>query len=103
MSEKILNKINERSAVVGVIGLGYVGLPLAVEFASAGLSAIGFDLDKSRVDSINAGRSYIPDVPTEAAASLVSSGKLSASTDFAKLANTDAVIICVPTPLRKTK
>ena len=103
MSEKILNKIDERRAVVGVIGLGYVGLPLAVEFASARLEAIGFDLDKSRVDSINAGRSYIPDVPIEAVASLVKSGKLSASTDFAKLADTDAVIICVPTPLRKTK
>jgi UDP-N-acetyl-D-glucosamine dehydrogenase len=103
MTEKMLTKINERRAVVGVIGLGYVGLPLAVEFASAGLNAIGFDLDQSRVDSINAGRSYIPDVPTEIVASLVGSGKLSASTDFANLAKTDAVIICVPTPLRKTK
>ncbi|HXU36062.1 MAG TPA: nucleotide sugar dehydrogenase [Blastocatellia bacterium] len=103
MSEKILNKLNERRAVVGVIGLGYVGLPLAVEFATAGLSVIGFDLDQSRVDAINAGRSYIPDVPTENVGSLVKSGKLAASTDFANLAKTDAVIICVPTPLRKTK
>lgn len=103
MSEKILNKLNERRAVVGVIGLGYVGLPLAVEFASAGLSVIGFDLDQSRVDAINGGRSYIPDVPTENVGSLVKSGKLAASTEFANLAKTDAVIICVPTPLRKTK
>ena len=103
MSEKILNRLNERRAVVGVIGLGYVGLPLAVEFASAGLSVIGFDLDQSRVDAINAGRSYIPDVPTENVGSLVKSGKLAASTEFANLAKTDAVIICVPTPLRKTK
>lgn len=103
MSEKILNKLNERRAVVGVIGLGYVGLPLAVEFASAGLSVIGFDLDQSRVDAINAGRSYIPDVPTENVGSLVKDGKLAASTEFANLAKTDAVIICVPTPLRKTK
>lgn len=103
MSEKILNKLNERRAVVGVIGLGYVGLPLAVEFASAGLSVIGFDLDQSRVDAINDGRSYIPDVPTENVGSLVKSGKLAASTEFANLAKTDAVIICVPTPLRKTK
>lgn len=103
MSEKLISKINERRAVVGVIGLGYVGLPLAVEFASAGLKAIGFDLDQSRVDSINAGRSYIPDVPTEVVASLISNGKLSASTDFSNLSKTDAVIICVPTPLRKTK
>jgi UDP-N-acetyl-D-glucosamine dehydrogenase len=103
MSEKILNKLNERRAVVAVIGLGYVGLPLAVEFAGAGLSVIGFDLDQSRVDAINGGRSYIPDVPTEKVDSLVKSGKLSASTEFANLAKTDAVIICVPTPLRKTK
>lgn len=103
MSETILNKLNERRAIVGVIGLGYVGLPLAVEFASAGLQAIGFDLDESRVDSINAGRSYIPDVPTDAVGKLVSSGKLSASIEFENLAKTDVVIICVPTPLRKTK
>lgn len=103
MSEKFLNKLNERRAVVGVIGLGYVGLPLAVEFASAGLSVIGFDLDQSRVDAINSGRSYIPDVPTENVGSLVKSGKLAASTEFANLEKTDAVIICVPTPLRKTK
>src|SRR5258706_4135041 len=103
MSEKILNKLNERRAVVGVIGLGYVGLPLAVEFASAGLGVIGFDLDQSRVDAINGGRSYIPDVPTENVGSLVKTGKLAASTEFANLAKTDAVIICVPTPLRKTK
>lgn len=103
MSEKILSKLNDRRAVVGVIGLGYVGLPLAVEFASAGLSVIGFDLDQSRVEAINGGRSYIPDVPTENVDSLVKSGKLAASTEFANLAKTDAVIICVPTPLRKTK
>src|SRR6266404_1849718 len=103
MSEKILNKLNERHAIVGVIGLGYVGLPLAVEFASAGLNVIGFDLDQSRVDAINGGRSYIPDVQTELVASLVKVGKLSASTEFSNLAKTDAVVICVPTPLRKTK
>jgi UDP-N-acetyl-D-glucosamine dehydrogenase len=88
---------------VGVIGLGYVGLPLAVEFANGSMTAIGFDLDEGRVSEINAGRSYIPDVPTDHVASLVESGKLSATTDFGKLDQTDAVIICVPTPLRKTK
>jgi UDP-N-acetyl-D-glucosamine dehydrogenase len=103
MNAELLNKINERRAVVGVIGLGYVGLPLAVEFARGGLRAIGFDLDGSRVATINAGRSYIPDVPTELVASLVEGKMLSATTDFAELAKTDAVIICVPTPLRKTK
>jgi UDP-N-acetyl-D-glucosamine dehydrogenase len=103
MSIELLNKLTERRAVVGVIGLGYVGLPLAVEFARGGLKVIGFDLDRSRVDTINEGRSYIPDVPTEMVAALVEQGKLSAATDFSHLSETDAVIICVPTPLRKTK
>ena len=103
MSIELLNKLTERRAVVGVIGLGYVGLPLAVEFARGGLKVIGFDLDRSRVDTINEGRSYIPDVPTEMVGALVEQGKLSAATDFSHLSETDAVIICVPTPLRKTK
>lgn len=103
MSDEILKKLIERRAIVGVIGLGYVGLPLAVEFARAGLKAIGFDLDQSRVDQINNGRSYIPDVPTEMVGALVEQGKLSAASDFSHLSETDAVIICVPTPLRKTK
>lgn len=103
MSAELLSKIIERRAVIGVIGLGYVGLPLAVEFARGGLRAVGFDLDQSRVDTINEGRSYIPDVPTEMVQTLVERGKLSATTDFSNLAEADAVIICVPTPLRKTK
>jgi len=103
MSNDLLNKLNERRAVVGVIGLGYVGLPLAAEFAGAGLKAIGFDLDESRVATINSGRSYIPDVATGTIKSLVERGKLKATCDFSHLSETDAVIICVPTPLRKTK
>jgi UDP-N-acetyl-D-glucosamine dehydrogenase len=103
MSNDLLNKLNERRAVVGVIGLGYVGLPLAAEFAGAGLKVIGFDLDESRVATINSGRSYIPDVATGTIKSLVEQGKLKASCDFSHLSETDAVIICVPTPLRKTK
>jgi UDP-N-acetyl-D-glucosamine dehydrogenase len=103
MSNDLLNKLTERRAVVGVIGLGYVGLPLAAEFAGAGLKAIGFDLDESRVATINSGRSYIPDVATGTIKSLVEQGKLKATRDFSHLSETDAVIICVPTPLRKTK
>src|SRR5215467_7431618 len=103
MSAELLSKIIERRAVVGVIGLGYVGLPLAVEFSRGGFNTIGFEVDQSRIDTINAGRSYIPDVPTEMVRSLVERGKLSATRDFSKLRETDAVIICVPTPLRKTK
>jgi len=103
MSKDLLNKLTERRAVVGVIGLGYVGLPLAAEFAGAGLKAIGFDLDESRVATINSGRSYIPDVATGTIKGLVEQGKLKATRDFSHLSETDAVIICVPTPLRKTK
>jgi UDP-N-acetyl-D-glucosamine dehydrogenase len=103
MSSQLLEKIGERRAVVGVIGLGYVGLPLAVEFAHKSLKAIGFDVDSKRVAEINSGRSYIPDVPTDMVASLVERGNLSATTDFGRLSEVDAVIICVPTPLRKTK
>jgi UDP-N-acetyl-D-glucosamine dehydrogenase len=103
MSDELLKKISERRATVGVIGLGYVGLPLAVEFGRGGLRAIGFDVDAARVANVNAGRSHIPDVPTEQVAALVTHGKLEATTDFSKLAETDAVVICVPTPLRKTK
>jgi UDP-N-acetyl-D-glucosamine dehydrogenase len=88
---------------VGIIGLGYVGLPLAVEFAKAGLRVTGIDIDTEKVKAIKAGRSYIQDVPSNEVASLVKAGRLTASDDFRVLAELDAVSICVPTPLRKTK
>jgi UDP-N-acetyl-D-glucosamine dehydrogenase len=88
---------------VAVIGLGYVGLPLSVEFATAGLNVVGLDVDERKVQSILARESYIPDVETSEIARLVDAGNLSASTDFSLLANADAIIIAVPTPLRKTK
>jgi UDP-N-acetyl-D-glucosamine dehydrogenase len=103
MSVDLQNRIADRRAVVGVIGLGYVGLPLAVEFAGAGHRVIGFDVDAPRTEVISRGVSYIPDVATESVKALVETGHLSATTDFSKLKETDAVIICVPTPLRKTK
>jgi UDP-N-acetyl-D-mannosaminuronate dehydrogenase len=103
MSIDLQNKITERQTVVGVIGLGYVGLPLAVEFAGAGHRVIGFDVDTPRTEVINSGVSYIPDVPTESVKALVEKGSLSATSDFSQLVETDVVIICVPTPLRKTK
>jgi len=86
-----------------VIGLGYVGLPLAVEFARSGLSVIGFDLDARKVTEVQAGRSYIPDVATEDVARLRAAGLLEATTDFSLVSTLDTVNICVPTPLRKTK
>src|SRR5882672_3652961 len=97
------DRIRTRSARVGVIGLGYVGLPLAVEFARAGFTVTGFDVDGSKIAQINAGRSYIPDVTETDLAAEVRAGKLSATTDMSQLGEMDAVDICVPTPLRKTK
>ena len=96
-------KIQKGQATVGTLGLGYVGLPLSVEFASAGLKVTGFDLSESKVAAVNRGESYIKDVPSERVKSLVAEGRLRASTDFAGLADCDAIVICVPTPLGKTK
>jgi UDP-N-acetyl-D-glucosamine dehydrogenase len=97
------DKIRAKTARVGIVGLGYVGLPLAVEYASAGYSVVGIDLQPAKVDSINRGESYIQDVPTEEIRSLVASGKLTATADFSVISTLDTVNICVPTPLRKTK
>src|SRR5688572_24847956 len=95
--------ITEKRAQVGVIGLGYVGLPLLVEFASKGFKATGFEVDEKKTAQINSGHSYIGDVSSELVKRLVDSQHLTATTDFARLGNCDALIICVPTPLRKTK
>ena len=96
-------RIRGGEARVGTMGLGYVGLPLSVEFASAGLTVTGFDLSGGKVGSVNRGESYIKDVTSDRLAPLVRSGRLRATTDFAELASCDAIIICVPTPLGKTK
>jgi len=96
-------RIRTRKARVGVVGLGYVGLPLGVEFAHAGFRVTGIDVTASKVDRVNAGDSYVLDVPSATLAPLVSAGKLEATTDFAVIAQLDTVDICVPTPLRKSK
>ena len=96
-------KIASGRALVGTVGLGYVGLPLSVEFASAGLRVLGFDLSTEKVAAIEKGESYIQDVPAERLGPLVREGRLGATTDFNRLAECDAIIICVPTPLSKTK
>ncbi|MFN2178381.1 MAG: nucleotide sugar dehydrogenase [Candidatus Promineifilaceae bacterium] len=101
--DRLLNGIAERDLKVVVLGIGYVGLPLAVAFAEAGFRACGVDISSERVDSINRGQSYIEDIPTLAIKKLVEQGRLWASTDFAEIVDADAIIICVPTPLRKTK
>jgi UDP-N-acetyl-D-glucosamine dehydrogenase len=103
LARELLDKINRRTARAGVVGLGYVGLPLAVEFARAGLTTVGIDVDQRKVDEINAGHSYIPDVATADVARFRQSGHLSATTDFSIVRELDTVNICVPTPLRKTK
>ncbi|MGI6145770.1 MAG: NAD(P)-binding domain-containing protein, partial [Peptococcia bacterium] len=95
IKKKLLNK----SATLGVVGLGYVGLPLAVEKAKAGYKTIGFDVQKTKVDMVNAGKNYIGDVVNEDLSKLVKSGAFSATTDFAQVAKADCVCICVPTPL----
>jgi len=99
----LAERIRTKQARCGVIGLGYVGLPLAVELAEVGFHVTGFDIQASKVDHINVGNSYIQDVPTAVVAPLVQNGKLDATTDFARLADMDTINICVPTPLGKTK
>ncbi len=99
----LFERIKSREARIGIIGLGYVGLPLAVEFAKAGFSVIGLDVDSEKTSALNAGSSYIPDVPSAELKSVVDSGKFRATTDQRELADVDVIDICVPTPLRKTR
>ncbi len=110
----LIHKFRAREACVSVIGLGYVGLPLALAFAEAGFRVVGIDIDEERVANLNAGQSYVADVPSQCLAALVTAveaggrpatvgGRLSATTNYDALAGADAVIICVPTPLSKTK
>jgi UDP-N-acetyl-D-glucosamine dehydrogenase len=100
---ELKEKIRNKQARIGIIGLGYVGLPLAVEFAKAGFEVTGFDVDVAKVESINKGHSYIGDVPDEDVSCTVKAGKLKATDDMSKLHDMDAIDICVPTPLRKTR
>src|SRR5581483_11698608 len=103
VSRILEEKIRSRTARVGIVGLGYVGLPLAVEFAKAGFSVTGIDLSREKTERVNQGESYIGDIATEKLAPLVKSGKLRATTDFSVVRELDTINICVPTPLRKTK
>lgn len=103
IKSEMIDLITERRARIGVIGLGYVGLPLAVEFAQKGFDATGFEVDEEKAAEINRGGSYIGDVPAAAVQEMVEQERLRATTDFQNLKGCDAIIICVPTPLRKTK
>src|ERR1051325_3976244 len=99
---KILEeKIRARTARVGIVGLGYVGLPLAVEFAKAGFTVTGIDVSEEKIRRVNMGESYVGDISTAALRALVEAGKIRATTDFSVVRDLDTINICVPTPLRK--
>jgi UDP-N-acetyl-D-glucosamine dehydrogenase len=99
----LVAKAGDRTALIGIVGLGYVGLPLAMEFARVGFRVLGFDVSKAAVDGLNAGRSHVQDVPSAELAAFVKAGKFAATMDLARLNEPDVVSICVPTPLSKTK
>src|SRR5215510_13827609 len=103
VGQALERKIRDHSAKAGVIGLGYVGLPLVLEIAKAGFQVTGIDIDRAKVDSVNAGVSHIPDVPSKTLLSLVKRRKIKATQSLAVIENLDTISICVPTPLRKTK
>lgn len=96
---ELLKKINDKTAVVGIVGLGYVGLPLGLEFALKGIKVIGFDIDERKIPILSAGKSYIKHISEEKISKAVNSGKFSATSDFSRIPEADAIIICVPTPL----
>jgi UDP-N-acetyl-D-glucosamine dehydrogenase len=102
-AQSLNEKIANRTARVGVVGLGYVGLPLAVEFARAGFAVTGIDISQPKVDLLKNGKSYVGDIPDSVLGPLVDSGRIQATTDFSAIRDLDTVNICVPTPLRKTK
>ncbi len=101
--EHLLKRIENKDITVGIVGLGYVGLPLAVEFGNAGIRTIGIDVNQDRVDQLNAGENYIQDVNDAALKALVDAGTFTATTDFSSIKHIDAICIAVPTPLSKTK
>ena len=101
MVQKLIKNIRSGKAVIGVIGLGYVGLPLVREFTRAGAKVIGFDIDASKVNSLQAGRSYIEHIPSSVVGDMIRSGRFAATVDFNRLKEPDCILICVPTPLTK--
>jgi UDP-N-acetyl-D-glucosamine dehydrogenase len=103
LSMGLCELFEDGSATLGVVGLGYVGLPLAVEMAKSGFRVVGLDVSTEKVDLVNSGESYIPDVPSDVLAPLVASGLISATTDFSRASEVDGIVLCVPTPLSRMK
>ena len=103
MSKELVRKIRDKKALVGVVGLGYVGLPLVREFTRGGMKVLGFDIDVRKVQALEAGHSYIEHIPSELIREMTSSKRFSATTDFARLKEPDVIIICVPTPLTRQR
>ena len=103
MVEKLIEKIESRKAVVGVVGLGYVGLPLSREFSAGGAKVLGFDVDPKKIKLLLAGKSYIDHIPSKVVKEIVKTGRFDATTDFKRLREADCILICVPTPLTKMR
>lgn len=101
MNKQLISSIRDKSAVVGIVGLGYVGLPLLLRFVEAGFKVIGFDIDLKKVDSLNCGKSYIKHIPDVSIAATLPGKRFEATTDFGRAGEADAIILCVPTPLNK--
>jgi len=99
--DRIVGRFTSRSATVGIIGMGYVGLPLALAMVERGFHVIGFDVDGAKIELVNAGRSYIRHIPSDGIAQAVNSGRMAATADFGRLPEVDAIVICVPTPLTR--
>ncbi len=103
LAQQLIQKAKDRTAVVGIVGLGYVGLPLAMEMAEAGYTVLGFDISKRVVDKLNGGESHVQDVPSSRLGQFIKSGKFSATTDLGRMKEPDCIVIAVPTPLSKTR
>ncbi len=103
LAQQLIQKAKDRTAVVGIVGLGYVGLPLAMEMAEAGYTVLGFDISRRVVDKLNGGESHVQDVPSSRLATFIKSGKFSATTDLGRMKEPDCIVIAVPTPLSKTR
>ena len=99
MKQQILSRIEDKSAIIGIIGLGYVGLPLLLRFTEVGYRVLGFDTDRSKIEKLGKGLSYLKHIPSKPIASAVKSGLFEGTDDFSRAAEADVLIICVPTPL----